>query len=122
MEWSNEQKAVLSSRGNVLVSASAGSGKTTVLIEKIIRMLEEGADIRRILVMTFTRAAAQDMKNKLVEKMYKRLSFGKESDRIRKQLEYVPFADVCTINSFCFSLMKKYFSAVNVDPSCSILD
>ena len=122
MEWSNDQKAVLSSKGNVLVSASAGSGKTTVLIEKIIRMLEEGADVRRILVMTFTRAAAQDMKNKLVEKMYKRLSFGKESDRIRKQLEYVPFADVCTINSFCFSLMKKYFSAVNVDPSCSILD
>ncbi len=122
MEWSNDQKAVLSSRGNVLVSASAGSGKTTVLIEKIIRMLEDGADIRRILVMTFTRAAAQDMKNKLVEKMYKRLSFGKESERIRKQLEYVPFADVCTINSFCFSLMKKYFSAVNVDPSCSILD
>ncbi len=122
MEWSNDQKAVLSSRGNVLVSASAGSGKTTVLIEKIIRMLEEGADIRRILVMTFTRAAAQDMKTKLVEKMYKRLSFGKTSDAIRKQLEYVPFADVCTINSFCFSLMKKYFSVVGVDPSCNILD
>lgn len=122
IRWSDEQKAVFGAKGNTLVSASAGSGKTTVMIEKILRLLEEGQDLRRILVMTFSRASAQDMKNKLVEKMHKRISFGSASDNLRKQLENVPFSNICTINSFCYTLMKRYFSAIGADPSCSILD
>ncbi len=121
-KWSEEQKAVFDTRGNVLVSASAGSGKTTVMIEKILRLIEEGQDLRRILVMTFSRASAMDMKTKLVEKMYKRLSFGGETERIRKQLENIPFANISTINSFCYTLAKRYFSAAGIDPSCSIMD
>ena len=122
IRWSEEQKAVFRSQGNTLVSASAGSGKTTVMIEKIVRLLEEGQDLRRILVMTFSRASAQDMKTKLVEKIHGRISFGERSELLRKQLENVPFSNICTIDSFCYALMKRYFSAIGADPSCSVLD
>lgn len=122
MRWSDEQEAVFRSEGNVLVSASAGSGKTTVMIEKMLRLIEEGQDLSRILAMTFSRASAQDMKTKLVKKMHERLSFGQSSELIAKQLNNIPFANICTINSFCYALMKRYFTVVGADPSCSILD
>ena len=115
MGWTEEQNAVLNARGNLLVSASAGSGKTTVLVEKVLRLIESGADIRRILLMTFTRAAAKEMREKLVKKLYASGKSGNEN--AAKQLENLPFAHIETIDSFCAYLMKKYFNVAGCDPA-----
>ena len=115
-EWSKEQESVLSGKGNMLVSASAGSGKTAVMVEKVLRLIKEGVDLRRILLMTFTKAAAGEMREKLVVKMYDSLS-GENGDNVRKQLSYLPFSHIETIDGFCFSLMRKYFNIAGCDPS-----
>lgn len=115
-DWSKEQESVLSGRGNMLVSASAGSGKTAVMVEKALRLIKDGVDLRRILLMTFTKAAAAEMREKLVVKMYDSLS-GENGNVVRKQLSYLPFAHIETIDGFCFSLMRKYFNIAGCDPS-----
>lgn len=117
IQWSEEQKKALESTGNALVSASAGSGKTTVVVEKILRLIQEGADVRRILLVTFARAAAAEMREKLVKKMYESAKNGNQN--AAKQLENLPFAHIETIDSFCAYLMKKYFNVVGCDPSVS---
>ena len=114
--WSNEQESVLKGNGNMLVSASAGSGKTAVMVEKVMRLIEDGTDIRRILLMTFTKAAASEMREKLVKKMYEAIQKN-NSANVRKQLVNLPFAHIDTIDGFCFFLMKKYFNIVGCDPS-----
>ncbi len=120
--WSDEQKQVLDSAGNTLVSASAGSGKTTVMIEKIFRLLLQGQDVSRILVMTFSKASAQDMKSKLVEKIYRNVTPDEKGEMLREQLDHIPFSSISTINGFCFSLIKKYFLAAKIDPLVTMLD
>ena len=96
MDWSEEQKKVLSAKGNLLVSASAGSGKTTVVVEKVLRLIEDGADVRRILLMTFTRAAAKEMREKLVKKLYASGKAGNEN--ARKQIENGAFRTVWSMD------------------------
>ncbi len=122
MEWTEEQKKVIEAKGNTIVSASAGSGKTTVLIGKIMELLKKGQKLDRILLMTFSRASAQDMKAKLVKNIYDALDGTHEGEALRKALEQLPFSNISTINSFCYTLLKKYFSVVKQDPSCAILD
>lgn len=117
------QKKVLAAEGNTLVSASAGSGKTTVMIEKILRLISEGRDIKRMAVMTFSRAAASEMKSRLVKGLYEIARSTPQPDaHIMKQLEAFPFANICTIDSFCYTLVKKYFALVGADPSAKPLD
>ena len=118
ISWSEEQKAVLECNKNVLVSASAGSGKTTVMLERVFRLLKDGADLRRILMMTFTKASAREMKEKLVKQFYKEEKLTND-ENIKKQMENLPFASISTIDSFCYGLMQKYFNLVGVDPSAS---
>lgn len=121
--WSEEQNAVLSATGNMLVSASAGSGKTTLMIERVLRLLKGGADIRRILLMTFSRASASEMADKLVEKLYGGIrEGGEDASKLKEQLDNVPFANVGTIDSFCYKLMQKYFNAIGCDPAATISD
>lgn len=119
MQWSEEQNGVFAVKGSVLVSASAGSGKTTVVIEKVLRLIKEGTDVRRILLMTFTKAAAAEMREKLVRKMYEQ---AEESEAIKRQLDNVPFSHIETIHGFCYSLMRKYFNVAKCDPSVAIGD
>ena len=70
MNWTKDQQSAILSRGeNLLLSAAAGSGKTAVLVERVIRLLEEGADVDRMLIVTFTRAAAADMRQKLFKRL-----------------------------------------------------
>lgn len=122
-EFNESQKKVLASSGNVLVSASAGSGKTTVMIEKIFLLMKSGASINRMAVMTFSKASAADMKNRLVKKLYEAIRNGGEEANIAlKQLEAFPFSNICTIDSFCYGLLKKYYAVIGADPSATPLD
>ena len=118
MEWSDEQKLVLDGKGNMLISASAGSGKTTVMVEKVLRLIKSGVDLRRILLMTFTRAAAKEMREKLVKKMYEEVR-SENGAYIRAQIANLPFASIETIDGFCFSLMRKYFNVAGCDPAAA---
>ena len=115
------QKLALEAEGNVLVSASAGSGKTTVLTERITRLVAAGQDVRRLCVMTFSKAAAAEMKNRIVKNLYALMRNG-DQPQIYRQLEAFPFATIGTIDSFCYSLVKKYFAVVGADPAASPLE
>lgn len=119
--FNESQRRALAAEGNVLVSASAGSGKTTVMIEKIFRLIASGKDVRRMVVMTFSRAAASEMKNRLVRRLTQEARVSSDV-HLRRQLEAFPFANICTIDSFCYSLIKKYFAVIGADPSAKPLD
>lgn len=120
MKWTKAQENVLNSRGNVLVSASAGSGKTTVMLQKVLMLLKSGYNINRFLVMTFSNASAAEMRDKLVQKLYEEIRAGET--KLKKQLEMLNFSNICTIDSFCFGLYKSYFADIGLDPSYQLLD
>lgn len=120
IKWTKAQEKVLTSSGNVLVSASAGSGKTTIMLEKVLMLLKGGYDINRFLIMTFSNASAAEMRDKLVQKLYEEIRAG--NTQLKKQLELLNFSNICTIDSFCFSLYKNYFADIGLDPSYELLD
>lgn len=121
-KMNDAQLKVMETDGNVLISAAAGSGKTTVMIAKIIDLILRGKDVRRMAVMTFSKAAAAEMKNKLVTELYGLMRTGRGGSHVREQLEAFPFANICTIDSFCFGLVKKYFASAGIDPSVKVMD
>ncbi len=117
------QQKALDTKGNILISASAGSGKTTVMIEKIMNLVLEKHDLKRILVMTFSRASANEMKERLVSKIYDYLRKGEgDKEFLLKQLDSLPFSNISTIDSFCKSMFNKYFSLGKRDPSAKMLE
>lgn len=103
---------------NMLVSASAGTGKTTVMIERIARLISQGVNVDQIVVVTFTTLAAAEMKTRLIAK----LSQLADSLPVREQLERIDNAYICTLHSFCSDVLRNYFYVVDIDPSFSILD
>ncbi len=123
--FTKEQEDVLDASGNIIVSASAGSGKTTVMIEKIIRLIKSGVKVSQLLAVTFTRKAASQMKEKLRKELIKAINDPacKAEDRkaLKEQLAAVPSAAISTIHSFCADLIRSNFFAVGVDNSFSIL-
>ncbi len=129
MELSVAQKQVIDTKNkSLLVSASAGSGKTFVVIERIIQGIKEGADVSRLLVLTFTNAAASELKERLVNKLYdlkeEYMLCGdiKNATRITKQIAKVPMSDVSTIHAFCLSLIRNNFFNLGIDPNVTTLD
>ena len=133
ISWTDEQKSVINSRhGNLLVSAAAGSGKTAVLVERILEMVmgvdadgnkaEEKIDIDEVLVVTFTRAAAAQMKEKIADKLEQAAEEHPEDEHIVKQLSLLPRADIMTIDSFCLGIVKDYFQMIGIDSSFDIAD
>ena len=104
VNWTREQKQVIEGREkSLLVSAAAGSGKTAVLVERIIRMITEGEnpkDIDRLLVMTFTRAAAAEMRERIQAAIEKKLESEPENEHLQQQAVLVQFAQITTIDSF----------------------
>ncbi len=118
MIWTDEQTDVLESRGcNLLVAAAAGSGKTAVLVERIVRLVTEGEnppDLDRILVVTFTKAAASEMKER-IRKALQTLST-KGHDRAGEQLALVSDAPISTIHSFCLSVLQENFHLAGLEP------
>ena len=119
----NQIDAVQKTGKNVLVSASAGAGKTFVMIERIIRLiLEENVDVGNILAVTYTNLAASEMKQKLVRAVINRINEGKDVERMRKTLAEIPTSDISTLHSFCLNLLKTYFYSAGVDPNFTVAD
>ena len=121
-KWTEEQrKAIELTEGNVLLSAAAGSGKTTVLVERVLRLIvERRADIDHILVVTFTRAAASDMRAKLSVRLGEYAEAGDE--RCREQLLKLDQASISTLHAFCADFLRLNFETAGVDPSFRIID
>ncbi|MDY5483245.1 MAG: helicase-exonuclease AddAB subunit AddA [Clostridium sp.] len=124
--WTREQLAVIESRNrSLLVSAAAGSGKTAVLVERMIRMITEGEhpmDIDRLLVMTFTRAAASEMRERIQAAIEKKLLEQPENHHLQQQAVLVEFAQITTIDSFCLHLLREHFDRLDIDPAFRIGD
>lgn len=118
-----EQTAAIKARGNVIVSASAGSGKTFVMIERLVSLILSGADVRKVLCVTFTNKAAAQMRDRLRTALLRRIcaSAGEERARLKEQLYALPLADISTIHAFCARLVRTYFYLAEVDPAFAIV-
>ena len=124
--WTDEQKRAIKERGkNIIVSAAAGSGKTSVLSERVSRFVAEGGDIERLLVVTFTKAAAKEMRSRIRKKLGELCRA--ETDpakkaRLRRQLVKIGNARISTIDSFFGDLVRENFRAAGVSPNFGIID
>ncbi len=125
-KWTKEQQAVIESRnGNLLVAAAAGSGKTAVLVERIIQMIldkEKPVDIDKLLVVTFTNAAASEMRERIGDAIGKALDKDPENKHLQNQLILLNKASITTIHSFCLEVIKSNFHKINLDPNFRIGD
>ena len=126
INFTDRQKEVLDARNhNILVSAAAGSGKTAVLVERIVRMITEGEeplDIDRLLVVTFTRAAAAQMRERIGKAISDRLKEDPENGHLQKQEMLLHNAQITTIDSFCTFLLRNNFSEIDLDPGFRQMD
>lgn len=124
--WTEEQKKVIDLRGrNLLVSAAAGSGKTAVLVERIIQKITDTknpVDIDRLLIVTFTRVAASEMRERIGNAIRERLQEEPENEHLLKQETLLFHAQITTIDSFCQSVIRSHFHQIGLDPSFSIMD
>ncbi len=121
MPWTEDQLRAIEARGkNLLVAAAAGSGKTSVLVERVIRLVTEGVNVDDILVVTFTRAASADMREKLTKRFMEMASSG--DSRAREQMERLESANISTLHSFCTDILRKNFEQAGIDPMFRILD
>lgn len=124
--WTEEQQQVIGLRDrNLLVSAAAGSGKTAVLVERIVqRVLDENhpVDIDRMLVVTFTKAAAAEMRERVSQAIEKRLEEEPDHSRLQRQATLVLNAQITTIDSFCLYVVRNYFQTIGLEPSFRIAD
>ncbi len=126
VKWTAEQLQVIESRGeNLLVSAAAGSGKTAVLVERIIRLVTEGdspLDIDKLLVMTFTNAAAAEMRERIGAAIEKKLAENPDDEHLQIQSTLVHHAQITTIDSFCLHVIREHFNLLDIDPSFRVGD
>ena len=126
IQFTEKQTRVLEARDhNILVSAAAGSGKTAVLVERIVRMISEGErplDIDRLLVVTFTRAAAAQMRERIARAVSDRLRADPSNAHLRRQETLIHNAQITTIDSFCSYLLRNNFSEIDLDPDFRVMD
>lgn len=120
VNWTAEQQKVIDLRNrNILVSAAAGSGKTAVLVERIITMLtdeEHPIDVDQLLIVTFTEAAAAEMKERIRDAIEKKLEEHLGNEHLSRQETLIHSAQITTIHSFCLSVIRDHFHAINIDP------
>lgn len=119
-KWTEEQKQVIALRNrNILVSAAAGSGKTATLVERIVTRVTQDTppvDIDRLLVVTFTRAAAAEMRERIGEAIEEKRRAQPENTHLQKQALLLHSAQITTIDSFCLSVIRDYFHEIDLDP------
>lgn len=122
--WTDEQWSAISLHGdNILVAAAAGSGKTAVLVERIIRRIsneDNRIDVDRLLVATFTKAAASEMRQRIREALELELFRKPDSDHLRRQLALIPRAAITTLHSFCLEVIQRHFQRIRLDPAFRI--
>ncbi|WP_078548248.1 helicase-exonuclease AddAB subunit AddA [Litchfieldia alkalitelluris] len=122
--WTDDQwKAIVSSGQDILVAAAAGSGKTAVLVERIIKKViskEHPVDVDRLLIVTFTNASAAEMKHRIGEALEKALKENPESTHLRRQLTLLNKASISTLHSFCLNVIRKYYYLLDIDPGFRI--
>lgn len=125
-KWTEEQLEVINHKnGNLLVSAAAGSGKTAVLVERIITMIldpKEKIDIDKLLIVTFTNAAASEMRERIGDAISKALENDPSNEHLQKQILYLNRANITTIHSFCLDVIKNNIHLVDLDPNFRIGD
>lgn len=121
MEWTKEQEQVIRLRNcSILVSAAAGSGKTAVLIERILSRImdpEHPLNVDEFLIVTFTKAAAAQMRERLLKALEEALGREPDNEHLRRQVMLVPMAQISTIHSFCGYVIQNYFHRTGVDPA-----
>lgn len=121
-DYTTEQRLAIDEQGqNILVSASAGSGKTTVLVERVIQKIlkSETESVANLLVVTFTKAAAKGMRDKIKQALREaaeKTNNASLKQRLRKEMNLVGVADISTIDSFCTHLIKRYYYLIDLDP------
>lgn len=119
-----QQKAI-ETRGNVLVSAAAGSGKTAVLVERVINMLcgeNSSVTADRLLIVTFTNAAAVEMRSRIEKRLYEEIQKNPDNVSLQRQKYLLGQADICTIDSFCIKLVRENFEKCGIEPDFKISD
>ena len=125
MKWTKEQEqAIYEKNTNILVAAAAGSGKTAVLVERIInKIINENIDIDKLLVVTFTNAAASEMRERVLNAIYEKLENDSENQNLQRQITLLNKASICTIDSFCLDVVRNHFYELdNVSPNFRIGD
>lgn len=124
--WTEEQKSVIDNRGSdLLVAAAAGSGKTAVLIERIIQLIldeKNPVDIDRLLVVTFTKAAASEMRERVGVAIEKALEKNPDNEHLQKQVMLLNRAEITTIDSFCGNIVRNNFHVTDLDPNINVAD
>lgn len=125
-KWTDEQLLAIETRGkNLLVAAAAGSGKTAVLVERIIKIITDDnnpVDIDKLLVVTFTNAAASEMRERIGDAISKKLEEMPDSKMLQRQLALLNKSDITTIHSFCLDIIKNNFHLIDLDPGFRIGD
>lgn len=124
--WTNEQwQAIMARNTNTLVSAAAGSGKTAVLVERIIQRLlseDDPVDVDRLLVVTFTNAAASEMRKRIGDALEKALAKQPDNLHLRRQLSLLNRASISTLHSFCIDVLRTHYYKLGIDPNFRMLD
>ncbi|AOM82965.1 helicase-exonuclease AddAB subunit AddA [Salisediminibacterium beveridgei] len=126
VKWTDEQWQAIAAEGNnLLVAAAAGSGKTAVLVERIIYKItntEKQTDLDRLLIVTFTNAAAAEMRHRIGEALEDKIAEKPESLHLKRQLTLLQKANISTLHSFCMNIVREYYYLIDIDPSFRILD
>ena len=125
MNFTAEQQNALDAGGRVLVSAAAGSGKTAVLVEKVVNLISDEnnpVDVDKMLVVTFTNAAAAEMKSRISKSLSEKIKENPNDFNLRKQKLLLPSSFICTIDSLCISLAKEYFYKLGLPYDFKIAD
>lgn len=125
-KWTTEQNNAICARNrNILVSAAAGSGKTAVLVERVIRLItdkDNPVDVDRLLVVTFTNAAAQEMKARISSSLEKIIKNEPDNNNALRQMSLLPSAKICTIDAFCLNLVKDNFFKIGINQDFTLID
>ena len=125
VKWTPEQQDAIQEKGsNLLVAAAAGSGKTAVLVERIInKIIQDKIDIDKLLVVTFTNSAAAEMRERVLNAIYQKLEETPEDENLQRQITLLNKASICTIDSFCLEVVRNnFYELENISPNFRIAD
>ena len=133
MDFTPEQNSAINTYGqDILVSASAGSGKTATMMAKIGQMVTGNAkqlnneviDVKNLMIVTFTKAVAKELKEKVIKALLEEIKKAPESgyEKLQSQIENLPLANISTLHSMCSSILRQHFNEADIDPSFSVIE